>query len=298
MVCENSSNLTELVEGYSVELRRDVSTAKRVFLCPWSTRNTHTYSFLGGWRHPDKNFEYPQRHPVYVGLVVVGVDVVPHGIDTVSTDDGYHQGSDLNVDQAKLTVHYESVKLADVEESSSSESSMGEYDIARIDIEYSAEMLTLKGFKWVWAEGPNRGKALDDHHIQPYKIIPLKQIVVTLSERWQIKESSFNESVGKINKTVFAGHGAQTLLFLGGRTVKKLTSEGVEFQQAEIRLAFKRTGWNNFWDDTNFQPIWNTGVKPLTQNTVDETLCDSALVYECFEVRDIIKQDISEDLTP
>ena len=242
------------------------------------------FDFIGGWQS-NGSFINPRVHPTFAGLIVDRVILVPYGVDTTSVDASQNL-TDIQPDEGILTVLYRSMKPEEADSSSSSSSRPDE--LAKIEADYSAEMLTLKGSKWIWNEGAKAGEQLTDSDIQPYKVIPFKQLVITLRDDQQIVEENFNDQIGTVNQDDWAGHDCETLLFMGAKTEKALTTDGLEFNRAVLRFGFKKNRWNRFWDGAQFTEIYNAD---FTQPTLCGTNCPSK-VYDCSDFDDLITQQI------
>lgn len=277
-------SIRELVEPYRVKLSREdgESAAVRQFIVTWSERYLWAYGFLGGLQ-VDGSWQEPAQHPTLDGLLCDEVEIETYGVDTTSVDVNQHL-TDVFPDEGKLTVLYSNKKKKRDSSSSTPD------EIADIESDYSAEMLTLKGSTWMWNEGLKVHEYLNDSDIQPYKVIPFKQVVVTVKDENQINEENFNDQIGTVNFFEWAGYPCETLLFMGGKTKRSITSDGISFTEGELRFGYKKDGWNKFWDGQQFSEIWlDDGLHP--RPTLCGTACDSK-VYGCSDFDDLITESV------
>ncbi len=277
-----TTGLLEDERDFIVSLTRKESTGTRGFWFPWAQRVAIAFNFLGG--HQADGFHAPRRHPDYSGMCAMKVEQRPITPDKVSGA-SFHEQSVVQSELGKMIVEYrnDTTCKEDASSSSSSTDFLGE-----VTMEYSAEMLTLKSSRWRWQQGDKEGKDLNDGEITPFKLIPLKTVVLTLNEQQLIETDELDCSVGKINKTEWAGHACGTLLLLGARTERVITPTGIEFETGEVRFAFKKTGWNRFWDGKQFSLIGNVDVSEEIVSC--GFTVDGAHTYDLFEIRDIVKK--------
>jgi len=274
-----SNAFAEDERDYRISLGRKDSTATRGFWFPWAQRVPLALEFLGG--HQSDGFHMPRRHLDFPGLVVERVEMFPVTPDLLSGS----ASQDLTAvrsELGKMMVFYRNLPVA--KEKASSSSTVDD-ELGRVEMEYSAEMLTLKSSRWRWNAGDKDGDDLNDSEVQPYKVIPLKTIVLTLNENQEINTDNLHSSIGKVNKDAWAGHDCETLMLMGARTTRILNPSGFEFEQGEVRFGYKKSGWNAFWDGKAFSKIHN--IDAGAAQTTCGTRCGS-LVYDCFLVTDII----------
>jgi hypothetical protein len=108
------------------------------------------------------------------------------------------------------------------------------------------EFMTMPNCGLRWAEPDSAGTTIVNDNVKAGKIIPTRQLHVTLHRVPNPNESIIDNLIGKVNSDKIEGAPVGSCLFLGADMTQDVTADGTQPWTIELKLSQRPFDWNFF----------------------------------------------------
>lgn len=226
-------------KSISENLNHDSPTAQIIDYANWNERIVVASLLLGGWVNLNGFITYvqPASYPFVNGLVCK--NVTTEWLGDINPDTGDWQ-------TATITIDYGMPENEQI-------------DFGEINLDVSAEAMSLPGGNFEWEDGPDSGQSLrSNKDITPHVLIP--GITISISRKSPFLQlGPIVNAIGKINSAPITVGGysypAEQVLFGGATVSRKFSSEGNELWDHKYQFVSKPFSWNKFFHKGTFRYI-------------------------------------------
>ena len=242
----------------------DGQSATRVYhVTPYSARKQFVLDKLGYRRKAGDSFQ--EQEPAAFASDEPNLKAVSYVIEGLGKPSQDSFGDATYDGGAKITIEF---------------STRPEEVFAEESLSFSAKSIPLEKESLEWASDSEQLAAAD---AQVSKQVVQGEIVITRMKVPDFDKSSILSALGKVNSVTWNDAAAETLLFVGARTQRTHTAEGVQTRDVELVFAYDPNGWNNA-----FRASTGAFAAVRTKN-------GNADLYESTDLSTLVPEEFDED---